>query len=182
MSTDAIPPAARDSDDLFVVRPATQADIKTLARHRCEMFSDMGQLNGEHYEALADATARYLATAIPSGEYFAWVAAPRDHPDLVVAGGGVQLRRILPRPSRTGGLQPEGLQGLIVNVYTEKEWRRRGLAELIMNTILAWGREQGLLSIVLHASSMGRPLYERMGFKVSNEMYWVEDRRSTTDD
>src|SRR5206468_9194812 len=65
-----------------------------------------------------------------------------------------------------------GPQGVILNVYTEKEWRRTGLAELVMRTIIEWSRANGVASLVLHASSMGRSLYERLGFLPSNEMYY----------
>src|SRR5207249_4731380 len=107
----------------FTIRAATVADIETLVCHRCEMFRDMDQLRDDAYSALAKASARYFAEALPSGEYVAWVVTPTGQPDLIVAGGGVQLRRILPRPDHAGRLQKPGPQGLIVNIYTEKEWR-----------------------------------------------------------
>lgn len=166
----------------FVIRPATLADCAALVRHRCEMFKDMGSLREDAYQALADATAEYYTRAIPSGEYAAWVVSPVDQPEVVVAGGGVQLRRILPRPDSEGHLLGSGPQGLIVNVYTEKAWRRKGLAELVMQTIIAWSRSNGLSSLVLHASQMGQPLYERLGFSQTNEMSFpmgptMDDRR-----
>jgi GNAT superfamily N-acetyltransferase len=158
--------------DGFAIRQATVADIPSLTRHRCEMFKDMGQLRDDHYEKLAEASVRYFEEAIPAGEYVAWVVTPEDKPGVIVAGGGVQIRPILPRPDRHGRLLRPGPQGLIVNVYTEKRWRRKGLAEMITSTIIEWSRENGVSSLVLHASEMGRPLYERLGFVSSNEMYY----------
>jgi GNAT superfamily N-acetyltransferase len=134
------------------------------------MFRDMGQLRDEAYPALAEATAAYYAEAMPAGEYVAWVLRPASQPDYIVAGGGVQLRRILPRPMSDGRLLKPGPQGLIVNVYTEPEWRRRGLGEMVMRAILEWSRENGVASVVLHASEEGRRLYERLGFTQTNEM------------
>lgn len=154
----------------FTIRRATMADVKALARHRCEMFKDMGQLQDEAYQALADASIAYFEEAIPAGEYIAWVVTPQAQPDLIVAGGGLQLRRILPRPDREGGLHRSGPQGLIVNVYTEREWRHNGLAKLVTLTMIEWCRNNGVASLVLHASEMGRPLYEKLGFVASNEM------------
>lgn len=161
----------RDPGESFIIRPATVGDIPVLARHRCEMFKDMGQLREDAYQALADASTRYFAEAIPAGEYVAWVVSPREQPDLIIAGGGVQLRGTLPRPDRQGRLLKPGPQGLVLNVFTEEGWRRRGLGELVMRTIEQWSRENGLASLVLHASEMGRSLYERLGWMVSNEMY-----------
>jgi hypothetical protein len=36
-----------------------------------------------------------------------------------------------------------------------------------------WSREQGFDRVVLHASDAGRPLYEKIGFKPTNEMRWT---------
>ena len=166
-----------DTSKEFIIRQATLDDVKALAHHRCEMFKDMSQLRKQElsedtYQALSAASIKYFEQAIRAGEYVAWVVTPQAQPDLIVAGGGLQLRYILPRPDHTGGLQKPGPQGLIVNVYTEKEWRRNGLAELVTRTMIEWSRNNGVASLVLHASEMGRPLYEKLGFVASNEMYF----------
>jgi GNAT superfamily N-acetyltransferase len=168
-------PAQRDTSAAarFIVREATADDREVLARHRCEMFSDMGSLRGDAYPELAKASAKYFAEAIPRGEYVAWLVEPAGEPGTVVAGGGVQLRQILPRPDAEGGVQRPGPQGLIVNVYTEKAWRRRGLAELVMRRIISWSRENGVVGLVLHPSNVGRSLYEKLGFAQSSEMYYT---------
>ncbi len=61
-------------------------------------------------------------------------------------------------------------RGNILNIFTEPEFRRRGLARRLMETVLAWCRANRIDHIVLHASNDGRPLYESMGFQPSNEM------------
>src|SRR5436305_5577115 len=144
------PSPAGDATRDFIIRPATMDDIPALVRRRCEMFHDMGQLRDDAYDALAEAATRYFAEAIPSGEYMAWVVTPRDQPDLIIAGGGVQLRRILPRPSRDGKFERPGPQGLVVNVYTEPQWRHKGIAEFVMLAITEWSRQNGVTSLVLH--------------------------------
>ena len=52
----------------------------------------------------------------------------------------------------------------------EPEFRRQGLARRLMVTAIAWCRDQGLRSVSLHASDFGRPLYEDLGFRQTNEM------------
>ncbi|HMA36068.1 MAG TPA: GNAT family N-acetyltransferase [Chloroflexia bacterium] len=156
----------------FSIRPATLDDIAVLAHHRCAMFRDMGRLHAASGAELAAASERYFAAALPAGEYWAWLVAPAARPATIVAGGGLQLRQILPRPDAQGRLLAPGPQGLVVNVYTEPDWRRRGLAELVMHTIVAWSREHGVASLVLHASPLGRTLYERLGWVASNEMFY----------
>lgn len=159
----------------FTVRLATTADAPVIARHRAEMFSDMGILPQPLYDALVTATVRYLERAMPAGEYVGWLAAPSDTPETIVAGAGVLQRRVPPHPldGPAGVTVAEGRQGIILNVFTERPWRRRGLAELLMRHVLAWATSSGLETLVLHASADGRSLYERLGFAATNEMRYV---------
>jgi GNAT superfamily N-acetyltransferase len=157
----------------FTIRRATAADALALAHHRAGMFRDMGELPEHLAGALIDASRRYFEAAIPAGEYLGWVAAPGEDPGDIVAGAGVQLRAILPRPDARGGDLIFGPQGLVLNVYTEPAWRRRGLARLLMQQVLRWAADTGIRSLVLHASKDGRPLYESLGFIATNEMRYV---------
>ena len=150
------------------VRAATADDIPLLARHRAAMFRDMGRLAPHCEAALIAATADYLRTALPRGEYLGWVAEqPSSEP---VGGAGVQLRPILPRPRPSGDEIELGPEAIVLNVYVEPEWRRRGVGEALMRALLAALAGRSVRRIVLHASEDGRRLYERLGFVTTNEM------------
>jgi GNAT superfamily N-acetyltransferase len=159
------------------VRLATSADAAVIARHRAEMFRDMGGLPDALHDPLVAGTARYLEEAIPSGEYVGWLASPLDTPTTIVAGAGIQRRRALPRPrayaSRT--VLAFGNEAIVLNVFTERAWRRRGLGRLLMEHVLGWARDVQLDTLVLHASSDGRRLYESLGFVQTNEMRYDGD-------
>ena len=155
----------------FVIRPATLDDLSTIAAHRASMFTDMGQLPDALRAALVEQSVAYLREAIPAGEYFGWLASP-GRSDQTVGGAGVQLRRTLPHPlTRDGQTRiAAGRQAVVLNVYTESAWRRRGVAELLMRHVIEWARNADLDTLVLHASDDGRHLYERLGFAQTNEM------------
>jgi GNAT superfamily N-acetyltransferase len=158
------------AERLLRIRRAALDDVRILARHRAEMFREMGSLDAAVYASLLSAAEQYFTRALPAGEYVAWVATPPSNTDTIVAGAGAQLRESLPRPDYSGTSLLTGQQALVVNVYTEPEWRRQGVAELLMHHILEWSREQRIRSIVLHASAQGRRLYEKLGFVPTNEM------------
>lgn len=141
-----------------------------LAHHRAGMFRDMGELPEELHDPLVKASTAYFARAIPEGSYVAWVAQHRDAAGEIVGGAGLQLRELLPRPHAEQTRLMRGPQALILNVFTERSWRRRGVAEALMRELLAWCRDNGVESVVLHASNEGRPLYEKLGFTPTNEM------------
>lgn len=130
----------------------------------------MGELPDALSDTLEQASAVYFARAIPEGRYVAWVAYARARPSKVIGGAGVQLRELLPRPHPAHSRLMRGPQGLVLNVFTERAWRRRGVAEALMRELLGWCRDHGVESVVLHASKEGRPLYEKLGFTATNEM------------
>jgi hypothetical protein len=39
-----------------------------------------------------------------------------------------------------------------------------------METALVWCRNNGIRAVILHSSAAGRPLYDSVGFKSTNEM------------
>ena len=105
----------------------------------------------------------WLARALGDGSYHHWLAL--DGSGRVAGGGGVLLS-----PWPANPKDPCTQRAVILNVYTEPESRKRGIARQIMRTILAWVREHGFHSVNLHASAEGRALYEKLGFEATNEM------------
>lgn len=166
------PPAYR-------IRLATVADAAVIARHRVAMFRDMscGELPDERdAEPLAVASLEYLMEAIPSGLYRGWLA--EDPGGAIAGGGGIIVQRGVPRPENLHGDE----EAYLLNVYVEPAHRRRGIARLVMDAMLAWCREHTLARVVLHTSNDGRTLYERLGFvAATNEMRLVLPRRRRGD-
>ena len=157
----------------FHLRQATPDDAAVIGWHRARMFQDMGLVPDELFESFRTKALDRLGKALASGDYFGWLVSQRNAPQKVIAGAGVIIREVPPFPIRhkNGEITiAEGRQGLIVNVFTEPDWRRRGLAQLLMEQIIAWSREQRLDGLVLHASDDGRVLYEKLGFVPTTEM------------
>jgi ribosomal protein S18 acetylase RimI-like enzyme len=63
-----------------------------------------------------------------------------------------------------------GPEAIVLNVYVEPAWRRRGVADALMRAVLDALAARGIQRVVLHASDEGRRLYERLGFVPTNEM------------
>ena len=157
------PVTAHSASEKYALRVATTADASAIARHRVSMFRDMGMLHDHDAAALEAGAQAHLTTALADGTYFGWLI---KHDGVVVAGAGVIVRPLLPRPeSPYGGEDVE-----VLNVYTEPAHRRRGLARRLVEHVLTWARARSLQRISLHASDEGRPLYEQLGFVPTNEM------------
>ncbi|MBI1816330.1 MAG: GNAT family N-acetyltransferase [Deltaproteobacteria bacterium] len=127
------------------------------------MLRDMGTLPQRDLPALEVSSREYFAAALVTGEYCGWLIEAKER---VVAGGGLILRRLLPRPDCIGG----GDEAHIFNMYTEPDHRRCGYARALMETMLVWCRAHDIKRVSLHASSDGVRLYESLGFAPTNEM------------
>ena len=156
----------------FVIRRAGNGDAAVIARHRARMFDDMGEISRGVFDDFLTASQAWTERALASGEYIGWLAVPKSQPDVIVAGAGVQLRQAPPHPCRPArdGAFAKGRHAIVLNVFTEPEWRKRGAARGLMEEILGWARKEKLDRLVLHASAQARPLYEQMGFIPTNEM------------
>ncbi|HEY3453197.1 MAG TPA: GNAT family N-acetyltransferase [Bryobacteraceae bacterium] len=144
------------------LRPATLADIEIILRHRREMFREMGGQYAELLDRFELASRSYFQMAFTAGTYYGLFAELRDE---VVAGGGVV---IVDWPGSPLNFEPK--RAWILNVYVEPLERRRGLARLIMESLIDWCRRNGFRSVALHATEHGHQLYEKLGFRGTNEM------------
>jgi GNAT superfamily N-acetyltransferase len=163
-----------------MIRRAVASDAAVLARHRAEMFRDMGELPAAAYDGLVAASLAHFADALPAGRYHGWLAVRSDRPEEVVAGAGLQLIERLPRPDALGRVIAAS-EGYLFNVFTERPWRRRGVAERLMQEVIAWARAHGIRRLTLHASAEGRLLYEKLGFAATNEMRCELEREPGAD-
>ncbi len=146
-----------------MIRQAVVGDIPVLVRHRRMMWWDMGRRD-EANLSLMDAAAReYFAHAIADGSYRGFLAVAAG--GTVIGGGGIVIS---PWPGVLGQRQPR--RAMILNVYVEREHRRQGAARALMQAMIQWCRENDFAHVGLHASDEGRPLYEQLGFKPTNEM------------
>ena len=150
------------SNESLTIRPATPDDVGIIAEHRARMFQDTGRLDDDRAAAMIALLKPIMRPMLVSGEYTGWLVATKD--EAIAGGAGVQMRTLLPRPETD-----VAREALVVNMYVEPEYRRQGLARRLMEAILAWSREQGIERVSLHASTMGQPLYEALGFTRSNE-------------
>jgi GNAT superfamily N-acetyltransferase len=147
----------------FVVRIAAASDAETIVRHRRAMFSEMGYRDQPALDKMCAAFEPWLARKMQTGEYLAWFAVEAE--GSVAAGLGLWLMDWPPHM-----IGPGARRGNILNVYTEPHARRLGLARLLMETALAWCRDNGIRAVILHSSADGRRLYESLGFRSTNEM------------
>ncbi len=148
------------------IRPATPADAETIARQRDAMFLDMGE-DAAKLARVHDSSLAWHRRALASGLYTGFLAE-RDGEvasDEVVGGAGLLWQDLPPNPDT-----PHHTRAYVMNVYVRPDQRGKGLARLLLERVLAECAAREVTLISLHASEAGRPLYEKLGFRPTNEM------------
>lgn len=144
---------------------ANAEDAALIAGHRRAMFADMQAADEAVLTTVESASIPWTERMIREGRYLGWITSDGELP---VASAGMFLMDWPPHP-----LDPEGtVRGYLLNVFVEAAYRKRGLARELVLTCLEEAKRRGIRVVTLHASDAGKPLYEALGFAVTNEMRW----------
>lgn len=143
------------------------ADLPALVAHRDAMWVEMGRLRPGEPDPTSAAYRKWLADRMQAGVLHGFVA---EEGGEVLASGCVWIQDVQPRPGH-----PLTMWGYILSVYTVPAARRRGLARAIVTACMERARAAGCTRTTLHASVIGRRLYEQLGFEPTDEM-WADLR------
>jgi GNAT superfamily N-acetyltransferase len=146
-------------------RSATVDDLELILHHRREMFREMGGRYRDTLDEFETASREYFEAALKARTYFGLLA---ELDGQVIGGGGVVVAAWPGSP-----LNFEPKRAWILNIYVEPSHRNQGLAKAITQRLIDWCRQNGFSAVALHASEAGRKLYEKLGFRSTNEMRLV---------
>ena len=130
------------------IREATSSDLPILLRHRRLMWWDMGQRDEAALALMEKAATEYFIQALREGSYRGFLAV--DPNGEVIGGGGIVVS---PWPGIPGQAHPR--RAMILNLFVEREHRRRGVANALISRMIAWCQQSGFCSVALHASEDG---------------------------
>lgn len=147
----------------FKVTPAKVSDLDILVEHRLGMWKDIHPELTRETERSRARTRGWIKEKLSKGELVGFIA---KSPDGRVAGSGcIWLREEQPRPD-----VPLQAVPYLLSMYTEKKFRRQGVAKEVLRRALTWSKAHRHERMVLHASDDGRHLYEEFGFGPTREM------------
>ncbi len=151
------------STQTFSIRQAALNDIPVIVAQRRHMYLEMGYTDLARLDAMEAEFTLWLHDHLEDGHYRTWFTL--DSNEQIVAGVGLWL---VDWPPQMMDFSP--YRGYIMNVYTEPDARRHGLARQLVETALNWCKDHDIHTVNLHASNCGRPVYESLGFAPTNEM------------
>ncbi|SDB13773.1 Ribosomal protein S18 acetylase RimI [Pseudobutyrivibrio sp. YE44] len=141
------------------IRIATQDDIDCLMSIRLEMLKVVNNLP-EDYE-FSDEIINESRDYFLNGDQMTVLAIDGN---AVIGCASMSFIRIMP----TFG-HPTGKRAHLMNVYTRPEYRRQGIAQKMVELLIEKTWEKGTTEISLDATTLGRPLYKKIGFIDSEE-------------
>ena len=138
------------------VESAALQDINELTELRLlYLTEDLGEISAEDKSAIREALPAYFETHLKQ-DLFVYVLRESNR----IAACAFLL--VIEKPMSPRFLN--GKTGMVLNVYTRPEFRRRGYGRAIMGKMLADAEEMQLCSIELKATEDGYPLYKAVGF------------------
>ena len=135
-------------------RRLTAEDTDTFIAMRIEQLREEGAKEDiDLRPALADYYKRHMA----DDTFVSWVAVSDGR---IIGTSGMS---IVEKPPYFGC--PNGRIGLLSSMYTDKAFRRKGIARELLSRVVDEARKRGCGCVQITASDMGVLLYTDFGFK-----------------
>lgn len=138
------------------MRLATKNDINSLSLIRVnEQKEDWNEEFEDKFD-LVNTTKLYLEKHL-NNDFFAFV---EEIDDNIVATCCLQIIEYLPQ------CNDNGKQGFVCNVYTNKEYRNKGIQTALLKEVIKFAVDNNLCELNLSTSSnVAISLYKKCGFK-----------------
>lgn len=152
------------SENTYCIRKCEHKDMEALIEIRLEFLKEAGLANeGEDVSDLKNELHRFIELHLNKDLYM-WVA---EIDNKIAATGAVSIWDKLPTHF---GNENSSKVGYISNMYTRPEYRKKGIASLIVKGITDFLCGEGIPKVMLHAFEDGKGVYKKSGF-VSNESF-----------
>ena len=136
---------------------ATKKDIGVLTELRISYLQeDLGAISDENLELMQATLPSYYEKHL-NKDLIVYVT--RDEMDIVSCA----FLLIVEKPMSPSFIT--GKTGIVLNVYTKSEYRKRGYAKKLITMMLEDAKAEGVSVIELKATEDGYSLYESVGFE-----------------
>lgn len=138
---------------------------RKLTEKELDIFIEMriNQLREENAKEdidLKPVLKNYYIRHMADGTFVSWLALDNEK---IIGTSGMS---IVEKPPYFGC--PSGKIGLLSSMFTDKSYRRRGIARELLSRVVNEAKERGCDIVQITASDMGVLLYTNFGFKKNN--------------
>ncbi|MFC5403114.1 GNAT family N-acetyltransferase [Cohnella soli] len=143
------------------IRKATEGDITSLILMRWEFTLEHHPDVQDDYDLFETECRAFLEQAIRGERWHIWVA---EVDGIIASHIYIQLIDKVPRPGRI--TYPFAY---MTNVYTDPDYRSRGIGSQLLKTIQEWSTANKFEFIIVWPSEESREFYERNGYSLCND-------------
>ncbi|MBR1599566.1 MAG: GNAT family N-acetyltransferase [Lachnospiraceae bacterium] len=141
----------------IVYRRLTEKELDIFIKMRINQLREEGAKEEIDLEpALKDYYQRHMKY----GTFISWIAVDGEK---IIGTSGIS---IVEKPPYYGC--PSGRIGLLSSMFTDKEYRRRGIARELLSRVINEAKDQDCGTVQITASDMGVLLYSDFGFVKNN--------------
>ena len=134
-------------------RKLTEADLTTFIQMRITQLREEGAK--EDFD-LVPALKDYYKRHLSDGTFVSWLALDGDK---IIGTSGMSF---VEKPPYFGC--PSGRIGLLSSMFTNPDYRRKGIAKELLHRVVEEARAYGCGAVQITASDMGVKLYTAYGF------------------
>ena len=151
----------------LLYKVATINDIDELTKLRAEVLISANCLEiDEDMTIVKEKTYEYYKSAFANNSHYAIIVYDGDY---IAGTGAISFYKVMPTFHN-----PSGEKAYIMNMYTRDEYRMNGVAFEVLKMLLEEAKRREILEITLETTEMGKPLYEKSGFRyMQSEMEYV---------
>ena len=141
----------------LIYKKLTEKDLDTFIEMRINQLREEGAKEDiDLRPALKDYYTRHMS----DGTFLSWLAVDNDK---IIGTSGMS---IVEKPPYFGC--PSGRIGLLSSMFTDKNYRRQGIAKELLSRVVNEAKECGCGTVQITASDMGVLLYTDFGFTKNN--------------
>jgi ribosomal protein S18 acetylase RimI-like enzyme len=145
-----------------IIRAAAPGDAPTLAQLRYQFRAELDP-STEPAAVFLERCSAWMAQRLVSGSHWrCWIA---EEGDRILGTVWLQVVEKLPNP--VGHLESHGY---VSSVYVEPERRGDGIGSELLRECLRACDAEGVDAVFLWPTDRSRALYQRLGFKVSDDL------------
>ncbi len=142
----------------FNFKKADISDLNLLTEIRITVLRAANKLDDSaDMTDVFNSTYEYYKTALADGTHTSYLVFDGNK---VIGAGSICYYSVMPTCCN-----PTGKKAYIMNMYTAPDYRRKGVAFQVLDTLVKEAIDKGVTAIGLEATDMGRPLYEKYGFE-----------------
>ncbi|MCW2292316.1 GNAT superfamily N-acetyltransferase [Pseudomonas sp. BIGb0408] len=157
---------------LFIVRPASTADLACLVELRAQLIegtnASYSSKTPEDSTRWRAAYRSWLISHLSESDSVQIVAAEHKLSGQVLGCATAIIDQRAPAPSCLNGLS-----GWVQSVVVESQWRNLGIARQMMQHLLRWFANRGVTAVALQSTKVADSLYQDLGFIRSDESLMI---------